>query len=392
MSQGGPTGKLVKKGELIFREGEKAQKVFLIQTGQVSVFIPRPKKNIELYQSSSSQILGEEALFGSLQYTTSAAALNDVNIVEIPLDQIRQQMDQGSQVIKILFRSMAEKQKSAMAEIRANKMEKDTTPCPPDHVAKAFGVIFHVAKHIGTLTGDKKVTVEWVAFKKYAQRIFLESPMRLEQTCNIMVKLKFAEYQMVKDDTDPEAPETIGFIHIHEPAVLEDFFEFYQNYHYKGQGATVLRSDEKCIQLTQHMFDLSQNEKVDRAGVVYMNYKDVLDKLKELMGNAFTADLFDRIEQKGLFVKRESSQKGGQISFFRSEFGSMLRNWRILREIEKWNDKGTVDLIEAVPEKPKDAAGAAVAAKACPACKAAATEAQKFCGQCGHSFAAAKAA
>lgn len=393
MSQpGGPVGKIFKKGDLIFREGEKAQKIYLIQAGLVSVFLPRAKKNVEIYQASTSQVLGEEALFGATQYSSSAVALNDTQIVEIGLDQIRPQIEQGSQVVKLLFRSMAEKQKSTNNELKSFKMERDTTPCPPDHVAKVFGVIYHVAKHIGTQTGDK-VTVEWTAFKKYGQRIFLESPLRMEQACNILVKLKHAEYQMVKNDTDPEAPEEIGFIHIQDLSPLEEFFEFYQNYHFKGEGASVLKSDDKCIQLAQAMIELSKDEKIDRAGVVYMNYKDVLDRLKDMMGNAFSADLFDRLEQKGLFVKRESSQKGGQISFFRSEFGVMHRNWKILREVEKWNEKGFVEIMEA-PEKPAagGAAQAAAGTKVCPACSAQASEAQKFCGECGHSFSVKKAA
>ena len=103
-------------------------------------------------------------------------------------------------------------------------------------------------------------------------------------------------------------------------------------------------------------------------------------------GGVFTPDQFDRMEQKGLVVKRESSSDGGLLSFYRGEFEAMYLNWRILREIELWNDRGVVDLREVLPEKPKGAKAC------CPGCFAATDEKQKFCSNCGRGLGEAEAA
>jgi NADH pyrophosphatase NudC (nudix superfamily) len=86
------------------------------------------------------------------------------------------------------------------------------------------------------------------------------------------------------------------------------------------------------------------------------------------------------MEKKGLFVKRESSTTGGSISFYRHDFSTMFQNWKILREIDKWNEKGVVELVEAVAEKAK---GGKIS---CPSCLAEVAEKQKFCGNCGHKL------
>ncbi len=260
--------------------------------------------------------------------------------------------------------------------MKSYKLEHDSTPLPPDNVAKVFGVIFHTAMHTG-LKKEDRVTVVWSAFKRYAQRVFLESPLRLEQASYLLTKLKLAEFEMTKDENDPNAIEELGYFHYLNLTAVERFFDFYQNYHFKGGNADILRSDDKCIQVVDALIKLSAEEKMDRSGVVYMHYKNTLDKLKEVIGPSFNPDVLSRIEQKGLFLKRASDEKGGILSFFRSEFEIMLQNWRILKEIEKWNEKGFVELIENDPAK------MAAAPKNCPACSADVSPGQKFCGSCG---------
>jgi hypothetical protein len=61
-------------------------------------------------------------------------------------------------------------------------------------------------------------------------------------------------------------------------------------------------------------------------------------------------------------VKRISDDKGGVLSFWRAEFVQMLLNWKVLREVELWNEKGFVDMSTHVPGLAKAHAQAAAAA------------------------------
>lgn len=86
----------------------------------------------------------------------------------------------------------------------------------------------------------------------------------------------------------------------------------------------------------------------------------------------------DILEKKGLFVQRKSFDDGRMtIAFDRAEFGKMAQYWAIIYEIDKWNERGSVDLNE------KEAVVVASAANACPECKSAIEEKHKFCPNCG---------
>lgn len=369
----------VKKGEVLFIEGEKIQRLFLIQTGLISVFLQRGKKNIEIYQAGSLQVLGEQVIFGSLQYQFSAVAINDTKVVEIPLEVMRLQMAQSGQLIQILLKSMAEKLKNKTNEIRANRLEKESSPCPPEHVAKVFGVIYYTAKHVG-MEKEDRTSVTWSSFRQYAQRVFLENSARLENACNILVKLKMAEFEVVKNP-DPDAPPEYGYLHLFNLAAVDTFFDYFQHHFYKGTNPEFFRIDDKMIILVNNLLKISEKEKMNHLGVVQINYKEVLEQLKTTFAGGFTPDQFERLEGKGLFVKRETNSAGGLISFYRSDFENMRNNWLILREIEKWNEKGTVDLKEVQVEKIASAQGV------CPFCAFVVPGKPNFCPNCGQKIA-----
>lgn len=375
-----------RRGEVIFREGDKPGTIYVVQSGLVSVYLAKNKKNIELYKATTGQLVGEEALFG-LPIGANVQAVNDVMAFEVRVDAARQALDSSNAAVRLIVKSLVDKQKTVYAELKATKGEQDSTPCPPDNTAKVFACLYHLAKYYGEKK-DTKIVINWTTLKRYAQRLFLESPIRLEHAFNILVKLKLAEVKMVKNDTDKDAPDEMGPCTFHDLAPVERFFEFYQNFHFKGSNPGILRYDEKCAQTAGALVKLSEGERMDKAGVVYMNYRDTTEKMKAILGATFTPEQIMRLETKGLFVKRESNNQGGTLAFIRSEFVGMIEAWKILREVEKWNEIGFVDLKE--PEAPKAPAAIGASANAggnasitCPTCLTLLAATARFCSGCG---------
>lgn len=378
--------KTIKKGETLYTEGEKIQNVFLIQTGAVSLCLTRNKKNIDMFQIGASQILGEQVLIGQNTHTTSAIATTETKVLEIPAEAFKAQFDSSQQMLKIIMKSLTERLKIATAEVKSNRMEKDATPCPEDMIAKAFGVVFHTAHHKGEKK-DNRIVIDWGLFRQYSQRVFGESLKRLEQTVNILVKLKLAMYEMGKDPDDLEGPELIQKVHFFDMTAIENFFEFYQYYYFKGGKSEVIKVEESVVTILGGLLTCAENQPLDRFGVVSIPFPKIVEYFKNEMGLNFSPDTLTRLENKGLFAKRKTSSNSDvQLQFELKEFTGFHKNWRVLHEVNKWNEKGFVDPNE--PEKKPVKKASAGGAK-CPACSAEIQDAQKFCGECGHKLAAA---
>jgi hypothetical protein len=380
--------KVFKKGEFLFKEGEKIQNLLLIQQGAVSLCLARPKKNVDLFQIGSSQILGEQALKGASTHPLSAMATQETKVMEIPLELLKQQTEAAPQTIKVLIKSLVDRLVIASNEVKSSKLEKDTSPCPEDQVAKIFGSIYHTAHHKGEASDEKnksKITMDWTAMKQYAQRVFAESPKRLEQACCILVKMKLAQFEMGKLPEDPEGPDVIVKIHFFDLAAVEAFFEFYQYYYFKGGKAEILKTDDTCVQILANLIALADGLPLDRHGVVSMDFSKTIERFKSDFSINLNNDHFARLEQKGIFAKRAPRTDGTVVLQFElKEFQTTQKIWRMLREVEKWNEKGFVDLNEDESKPKKKTDG-----PTCPQCGAGAVATAKFCTECGTKLAAA---
>lgn len=373
--------KVFKKGEHLFKEGDKASHLYIIQSGKVSVFLQRPRQSIELGVYSSSQVVGEQVLNGIHHHNTNAVALTETKAIEIPTELMKTLIDQSSQLVKIVFKALGDKLRIKSNEIKSIRLERDNTPMPSDQIPRVYGTIFHVANLTGKKGPDGKVTVDWRAFRLYCNRVFLEPVPRIESAIQVLVKLKLATLEMVKNEEDPELPEELGYVHFLNLPAVEQFFEFYQYYLYKSGKGDLLKTDETCIGIVNALIKLGDSEKVDRSGIVRLPYLRIVEFLKEESGVNLNNDHFTLLEKKGLFVKRANVGNGVILSYDQKEFKSLYQNWIILREIERWNQRGFVDMSEDTARKGKKADFD------CPACASEIEQGDRFCSFCGYKLA-----
>ena len=376
--------KTFKKGEVIYKDGDKITAVYLIQSGGANQCLIRGKKTVDLFQLGASHILGDQVILGQATHPTSAVATTETKVLEIPVEALKQQYEQAPQMLKVLIKSLADRLRLAFNDVRSSKLEKDSSPCPEDQVAKCFGTVFHTANHKGDRSTPGRVIVDWNLMKQYSQRVMGESPKRLEQAINILVKLKLAFYEMGKAPDNPEGPEEIQKVHFLDLGLVESFFEFYQYYYFKGGRSDLLKVDDLCVNLLGAIIKLSEGLEVDRFGIASIDFVKFTEYCKEEFGMNINNDHFARLEAKGVFMKRRTSGTGVLLQFEIKEFRSVFQSWKMLKEIEKWNEKGFVDMDEKEEKKKKVTGG-----PACPACAVELQAGAKFCHECGHKITAA---
>lgn len=376
--------KVFKKGEIIFKEGDKSTAAYLIQSGSVQVYLQKSKQKIDLYRLGAMQILSEQVLAGGQTHSATAVALAETKVLELPPESIKTQIAELNQVMRLILKSTMDKLKLVNTELRSVKLERDNTPCPQDQTAKAFASFYHTLLHKAEKKTDTH-SMSWVLCKHYAQRMFVESPKRLENIANIFIKHKFASFTMMKDLDNPDGPEVIDQIIFKNLQVVEDFFEFYQYYYFKGSKLDILKTDENSGKILTYLLELSKTATPDRHGAVRFPYQEVVDKLKAQYHFNLNSDHFSILEQKGIFARRQSTDQGVFLSFDLKEWQRMLMNWKILKEIEVWNEKGHVDSHDPAEDFwPKQEAKGKE--HACPSCHAKVPEDAKFCMNCGHKL------
>jgi hypothetical protein len=373
--------KTAKKGEFIVKEGDKISSLIIMQSGSSVLCMQRQKKNIDLFAVGPSQVIGEQVFLGTATHGFSLMATTEVKYMEVPVDTAKAQLEAAPQFLKVLSRSLTERLKAALNEVKSGRLEKDSSPCPEDQIAKVYGAIYHAANHKAKNEDSKipkTVVMEWVQLKQYCQRIFGESPKRLEQACNILVKLKFAGYEMGKSIDDPEGPEEIQRIHFHDLAAVEAFFEFYQYAYFKNGVTNFIKYDESSYQLLSNFLKMVESAPVDRKGAASIDFPKAVEFFKTEFSINLNKDHFSQLENRGLYAKRQAKTDGNvSISLDLKEWQTMQKIWNMLREIEKWNEKGYASITDdEVISKKKTGSS-------CPSCHIDVAAVAKFCQECG---------
>lgn len=375
--------KVVKKGQFLFKAGDKIQTVYVIQSGQVNICLQKNNKILDVMTVGNGYVFADLTVLGTNVYLYSGLAMQELKVTEIPLDIFKAQYESLNPTYKTFIKTMADKLKWAVNEVKNSKQERSAVPCAEESIPRAFGSIFHVLNHKG-IKDNSKAKVDWLTLKNYSQRIFGESPKRIEQVTQILVKLKLGEYILGRDpnNVDPEAPETeIQGFEAYDISGLEAFFEFYQYYYYKGGKSELLKFDEANYNTLKILLLAYADVVPDKFGTASHDFNQVVDVFKEYgvqLGNGH----FTALEAKGLFCKRKTVDGKVMLQFDKKEFEVQINMWSIIREIDKLNEKGLVDMND-IDEGPKKKTHSIENGMECGQCKSVILLESKFCSECG---------
>lgn len=374
------TNKRLKKGEILFRENEPIQMIYVVQSGKLSLGVERGGKRLEILSAGVSQVLGEQALFSNARHMFTAEATQETKLMEVPVEMVKAQINSATAGVKLLLKSMVDETKQIRQLVRSFKMESDKSPCPQPSIPRIFALLNLVARHTGKTIPEKpgELLVDWGVLKLYTTRMFAESPQRMRSLLDLLKKLGLAELKIEKTE---EGEEELAKATLFNIQAVEDFAEFYQYNLYKGSYSEAIHVDTLALRVAKAMVALSDGQEVDRKGAVTLIWDQVLEDMKKKFRIDLKNTHLDALEKKGLFVKRQSRDNASAVIMFdRNEFLKMSTYWAFIHEIDKWNEKGFVDLNEKENPGP-DASG-----EGCPQCHGAIDSSHKFCPHCGHKL------
>jgi CRP/FNR family cyclic AMP-dependent transcriptional regulator len=104
-----------KQGEFIFKEGNRAEKIYMVLEGRVSIdILIYPGKMVSVYTMTKGRFFGYPSLLRVRRFTTAARCLDRVKVVSIVADELENKIfkkdcRRGYLVIKRAAELIAEK-------------------------------------------------------------------------------------------------------------------------------------------------------------------------------------------------------------------------------------------------------------------------------------------
>ena len=341
-----PTTRTLQTGETLLKTGDRVENVYVVQSGRLLLLQARGTQLLEIGQITAPQCFADESVFAPApRCSVTVMAVKPTAVLQIPAVLIRDQLRSCPENIREFIKALHDRTKSVFTNLRNMRGESGGVPCPGDETAKIFAVLFHCVRIVGTKAGTAtadEATADWKEVRRFATDIFSENIFRFECAAQILVRLGLAKIEAAPNQSG-EKSESITILQM-KP--IEEFFEFFGSYHFKSGYENLLKTNPKMTAVTEAFLNVirapGSEMKVDRSGAAMVPYKSTIDAMKEVLPG-FEADQLFRLEQKGLFIKRQTTNDGGTLQFLPQDFEQMLRNWRILKEVEDWNEKGYIE-------------------------------------------------
>lgn len=115
---GAPLKRALRKGELLFAEGENSRAMFLLGRGMVRIFKKKGTSQIEIDTIHSGQILGELAFLDGNPRSASAEALTDCELVEVSAETFTATLGKMPDWLKLLMKTIVGRLRTASTRIR----------------------------------------------------------------------------------------------------------------------------------------------------------------------------------------------------------------------------------------------------------------------------------
>ena len=149
----GVSSRTFKKGEVVFSQGEKANKLYIVCTGKIKIFknLMEGKEQI-LYILSGGDFIGAFNLLKEDQFDFSAVALETTEISMLEKSAFDKVMISNPEITLKIFEKAYER------IIKAESLVERLSSSNPD--AKVIGLLLDLASDFGTPTGDGGMMLE----------------------------------------------------------------------------------------------------------------------------------------------------------------------------------------------------------------------------------------
>ncbi len=100
---------VVKKSELLFEEGDLPESMYIVRSGQFSIFITENEVEKEVSLAGPGNLIGEMGLFDKKLRSAGARATTDSSVVVLPYEQLERQLEDLPEWVKITMKTLSEK-------------------------------------------------------------------------------------------------------------------------------------------------------------------------------------------------------------------------------------------------------------------------------------------
>lgn len=315
--------KELKKGDLLFREGDPSDAMYVIKKGRIAITKTKGSGEVELAELGPGEMLGEMAFFDNKPRSAGARSKADSTVIMLPFSSLYAQFKTFPEWLKAMVKNVNGKLRDANAKIKNLERESapETTAFQPHMITRLCGIISLIGFKCGEKEGDGLV-IPYYTLRNYCIQIFQAPTTKLDK---MMEALQGMQIMKVEDLGEGRKKVTIL-----KHDFLSKFVDWYNEYLFKDEGKRITITEKELPGLKALAF-YGQKQTPNEKGEVVVSLTDVQNNSMKDLGMLINVNATDTLAEKGL-VQDKQSGEGGVLTqkFVLKDINTILPYWELI--------------------------------------------------------------
>ncbi len=320
-------GKTLKRGEILFNEGDKPDAMYVIKTGKIAIVKTKGNSEITLAELTAGDMLGEMAFFDNRPRSAGARAIVDCVVIELPFKALNAQFKAFPEWLKAVVRTMNNHLRNANTKIKnfEKTTEDETTVFTPHMITRLMAVIGLVTARYGD-NREEGIIVSQHVLRRYTIQVFQLPTNKLER---LMQELEAFGYMKVQDLGEGKQK-----ISVQKLDDILNLVDFYTEWLFKPEEKRIGVEPKEVLPL-KTLLHYGLLEKPNAEGMVRVNLTKMQSSSIKDLGRPFSNDDVNTLTEKKLLPEKVSGDDGIALSFNLSEVKKLAPIWELIHHLQK---------------------------------------------------------
>ncbi len=318
----------LKKGELLFREGDQSDAMYVIKKGQISVVKTKGAGEVELAELGAGAMIGEMAFFDNKPRSAGARAKSDSTVIVLPFTSLYAQFKTFPEWLKAMVKNVNGKLREANAKIKNLERETaiDATAFAPHMITRLCAIIALVGFKSGQKEGDG-IALPYSILRNYCIQIFQAPTNKLDRMLEAL-----QGFGVLKVDDLGEGRKKVTLLR-HD--FLTGFVDWYNEYLFKEESKRITITEKELPALKGLLF-YGLKGKPDESGIVTVNLTDMQNNSMKDLGRLFSVSDTDSLAEKKVVQDKQSGEGGALTQKFNlKEIETLAYYWELVFALSK---------------------------------------------------------
>ncbi len=316
------------KNEMLFREGDPSDAMYVIKSGRIAITKAKGAGEIVLAEKAGGEMLGEMGFFDSKPRSAGAKAVQESEVIALPFASLHAQFKTFPEWLKAMVKTINTHLREANMRIKnleaASSGEEEMFP--PHMITRLCAIISLIGFKAGEKV-DNGLVISYFTLRDYCIQIFQAPTNKLDKMMDVLSALN-----IMKVEDLGEGKKRITILN-HK--LLSDFTDWYNKYLFTEQSKRITIEEKEMPTLRALNF-YGKKQTPDDKGMVKVSLTEMQNSSMKDLNHLFSVNDADPLAEKGL-VQEKQSEQGGALSmkFKLSDIESVLPFWEIIYTLKK---------------------------------------------------------